>query len=469
MKLQEVLNQKEGSMWEFKSARIEAKDLAKTLIAFANTDGGTIAIGIEKDKTISGIRAQQENINLLLQASINFIEPPIKLKTEYIGCLNKDNEDDRLLLLEVNPSDRVHCNTRKETFIRVGDQTRKIGLEQILELAYDRGQANYEYQSAKGSSLSDIDYRLFNKYKEKLGLESKAEEVLLARELAIGRRDKLSLTLGGVLLFAKKPTRWLPKASIRFLKYEGTEEKYGDEMNLIKDVLIADLPLPKLLDETFRIVNSQLKEFSKPGKDGKFKTIPEYPEFAWQEAIVNAVAHRSYSITGSNIFVKMLSNRLEVISPGGLPGNIKKENILSSQFSRNPRIARVLAELDYIKEMGEGLNRMFREMKEAGLSEPDIITEANQVILILKNIKCKKEIYHKEEIEEYSLNKRQREVLEYIKTEGNITNREYRRLFNVHRDTAHSDLSTLCKIGVLDRIGEGRAVRYILKSDDSDN
>ena len=196
MKLQEVLNQKEGSMWEFKSARIEAKDLAKTLIAFANTDGGTIAIGIEKDKTISGIRAQQENINLLLQASINFIEPPIKLKTEYIGCLNKDNEDDRLLLLEVNPSDRVHCNTRKETFIRVGDQTRKIGLEQILELAYDRGQANYEYQSAKGSSLSDIDYRLFNKYKEKLGLESKAEEVLLARELAIGRRDKLSLTLG---------------------------------------------------------------------------------------------------------------------------------------------------------------------------------------------------------------------------------------------------------------------------------
>ncbi len=464
MNIKTLLSQKEGPMWDFKSARVEPKDLAKILIAFANTDGGTVVIGVEKDRSISGIRNYSDRINSLLQTSINFIEPPIKIKPAYVDCRNKEGKTDKILLLEVSPSGKVHNNTSKETFIRIGDQTRKIGVEKILELAYDRGQANFEFQVAEGSSIKDMSIELFNSYRKKLGLKGKMEEILLARELAVKDRGKIRLTLAGALLFSKKPTRWLPKASIRFLKYKGNEEKYGREMNLIKDHLIADIPIPKLLDKTFDIVSEHLKEYTKPGLDGKFRVIPEYPEFAWQEAIVNAVAHRSYSITGSNIFIKMFDDRFVVISPGGLPGNLKKEDMLSAQFSRNPRIARVLAELEYIREMGEGLDRMFKEMREFGLQEPEIIVEPNNVILILKNSeygKIKLEVVKPPE-EGIELNERQKKALEYVQQKGKITNREYRKLNKVSQDTAHRDLSEMVTKGILKVQGQGRTVFYLM-------
>jgi len=462
MNLKTILSQKEGPMWDFKSARIEPKDLARILIAFANTDGGTVVVGVENDHSISGIQRYSDKVNSLLQTSINFIEPPIKIKPTYIDCKNKEGKKDRILILEVSPSGKVHNNTSKEAFIRVGDQTRRIGVEQILELAYDRGQANFEFQVAENSSIRDVDTTLFDKYRKKLGLKGRMEDILLARELAIKDKGKVRLTLAGALLFSKKPTRWLPKASIRFLKYKGIEEKYGREMNVIKDHLIADLSIPRLLDKTFEIISEHLKEYTKPGLDGKFKIIPEYPEFAWQEAIVNAAAHRSYSVTGSNIFVKMFDDRFIVNSPGGLPGNLKKEDMLKAQFSRNPRIARVLAELEYIREMGEGLDRMFREMKESALPEPEITVESNGVTLILKNadygkIKVEEEKPLPEGVE---LNVRQKKALEYIKQKGDITNREYRALNKIGLTVAKEDLNDMVSKGVLKRIGSGRSISY---------
>lgn len=465
MKIRTLLSQKEGPMWDFKSARVEPKDLAKILIAFANTDGGTVVIGVEKDRSISGIKKYSDRINSLLQTSINFIEPPIKIKPAYVDCRNKEGKTDKILLLEVSPSGKVHNNTSKETFIRIGDQTRKIGVEKILELAYDRGQANFEFQVAEGSSIKDMAIELFNSYRKKLGLKGKMEEILLARELAVKDKGKTRLTLAGALLFSKKPTRWLPKASIRFLKYKGIEEKYGREMNLIKDHLIADIPIPKLLDKTFAIISEHLREYTKPGLDGKFKVIPEYPEFAWQEAIVNAVAHRSYSITGSNIFVKMFDDRFAVISPGGLPGNLKKEDMLSAQFSRNPRIARVLAELEYIREMGEGLDRMFKEMKEFGLQEPEIIVEPNKITLILKNSEYGKiKVEGAKPLEEWiKLNERQKKALEYIEQKGSITRSEYMKINKVSHKTAHMELKYMTEKDLFVREGKGRSTKYLLK------
>ena len=159
----------------------------------------------------------------------------------------------------------------------------------------------------------------------------------------------------------------------------------------------------------------------------------------------------------------MFDDRFIVGSPGGLHGNLKKEDMLSQQFSRNPRVTRVLAELEYIREMGEGLDRMFREMKESGLPKPEIQVNANHLTLTLKNAEFGK--FPKEEKVseiEISLNERQKKALEYIKAKGKITNREYRNINNVGRVSSLKELTDMVTKGVLKPVGKGRSLRYLV-------
>jgi len=102
-------------------------------------------------------------------------------------------------------------------------------------------------------------------------------------------------------------------------------------MNLTKDIRL-ELPLPKLLDEAFRIIGTQLREFTRLVTGGKFLTTPEYPMFAWQEAISNAVVHRAYNITGADIQIKLFDDRVEVESPGKLPGLVRVDNMRRIHF-----------------------------------------------------------------------------------------------------------------------------------------
>ena len=113
----------------------------------------------------------------------------------------------------------------------------------------------------------------------------------------------------------------------------------------------------KILDivrQSLNFVGDQIKERTRLGNDGRFHTTPEYPEFVWKEIIINAIAHRDYSIKGTDIQIKMFDDHITVESPGTLPGIVRLSNIRTVHFSRNPKIARFLQEYDYVKEFGEG-------------------------------------------------------------------------------------------------------------------
>ena len=107
-------------------------------------------------------------------------------------------------------------------------------------------------------------------------------------------------------------------------------------------------------------------------RTGRFVTVPELPRFAWYEAIVNAVTHRSYNLQGDHVRVSLFDDRVVVDSPGRLPGLVRIDNIRQARFSRNPRIARALVDLRLVRELNEGVNRMFDEMQAAGLPEPQL-------------------------------------------------------------------------------------------------
>lgn len=129
-----------------------------------------------------------------------------------------------------------------------------------------------------------------------------------------------------------------------------------------------------------------IREFTALNKEtGKFKTVSEYPEFAWQEGIVNAVTHREYGMAGSYIQVVMYDDRLEIISPGKLPNIVTLENIKETRYSRNPRISRVLTEFGWVRELNEGVKRIYRDMEDFFLEPPIYLEPEQSVRLILKN------------------------------------------------------------------------------------
>lgn len=190
-----------------------------------------------------------------------------------------------------------------------------------------------------------------------------------------------------MLLFGKNPKHYFPRAHIRFVRYEGTEAKIGAEMNVIKDEVFEGRVL-QVIKKALEFVRSQIKERTYLGADTRFVTEPEYPEFAWKELIVNAVAHRDYSIKGTDIQIKMFDDRLTVESPGTLPGIVRLNNMRYVHFSRNPKIAQFLHEYEYVQEFGEGIDRLYEVMETAGLPQPEYRVEAFMLYATIRNTKA---------------------------------------------------------------------------------
>ena len=293
-----------------------------------------------------------------------------------------------------------------------------------------------------------------------------AHQLLSARRLAQQTDGKLILIRAGILLFAKNPCFWFPRANVRLLRYEGTTAETGPRMNLTKDIRL-ELPLPKLLDEAFRIIGTQLREFTRLSKGGKFLTTPEYPAFAWQEAISNAVVHRAYNITGTDIQIKLFDDRIEVESPGKLPGLVRVDNMRRMHFSRNPLITRVMTEMEYTRELGEGVDRMILEMEQLGLEPPVFEEYAFMVRTTLCNNLSARGLRlpaHAEmTVEIAELNQRQRALLTYLRESESVSRVEYEQMFGVGVLTAKADIQSLITKGHIKRIGAARATRYSLK------
>ena len=186
----------------------------------------------------------------------------------------------------------------------------------------------------------------------------------------------------------------------------------------------------------------------------------EYPQFAVREAIVNAICHRDYRIKGRRIEVRMYSDRLEVISPGGLPGFITVENIVDEHFSRNPRIVNGLFQWGYIEELGLGIDRMMEVMEQAGHLPPSFDARPYSFAVTLHNSR------EKQVVPDWvrNTNHRQARALQYIRDHGSITNREYRSLCQgVSAETLRLDLADMVERGILLKVGSKKGTYYILK------
>jgi ATP-dependent DNA helicase RecG len=352
----------EDQWLERKSARIGARELANSLIGFANADGGLLVVGVHEGE---GEETKPKRRNEHAQANYDFCEPPVRVKRRFVDCLDRSGETVRLLVLEVQPDEFVHANKRDEVFLRVGDENRRLTFLQRQELEYDKGQSSYEARPVPGSDIRNRDGELFGAYFDALKAKD-AERLLRARGLAV----EGELTIAGMLLFGTTPQAHFPEAFIRVIRYRGKERGSGARQQIIADDRVEG-PIPRQILGARDLVKRLQPVRRALLANGKFGDVALVPEDAWLEGIVNAAVHRSYSVAGDHIRIEIFDDRIEVSSPGRFPGLVDLSDPLDAvRFARNPRIARVCADLSYGQELGEGIRRMFEEMRMAGLNDP---------------------------------------------------------------------------------------------------
>lgn len=359
---------KESQYFDRKSARKDDREIAKHISAFANASGGKLVIGIEDDGGVTGFKRDgARDIENFERAALTTCVPSPIVYKERVPTVNSSGEDDLVLVLniEASTSHTVARLSDGEVFLRQNDKSVKLNREQVLALEHDKGQRVFEDELVEDSSIEDVDLEVLHQYKEILGTTAPDEQVLRSRRFM---RDG-KLTVAGALLFAQDPSVMLPQARVRVLRYDGVKMETGERLNITKERSFHG-PLPKVIQDAHALISSMLREFQFLGTDGKFQTVPEYPEFAWFEGLVNAVTHRDYAFRGDYIRVSMFDDRLEIVSPGALPNIVTIDNMRTTRYSRNPRIARTLVEFGWVRELNEGVQRIYTEMQDSLLNDP---------------------------------------------------------------------------------------------------
>jgi ATP-dependent DNA helicase RecG len=426
---------------ERKPAGIHAKELAQYLSMWANTsDGGLIAIGIENNGAISGcMNAETSHLNALDTHSRDMC-PDAKVDARFVHATNIKGQSDNILLFRVhyNPK-KVVKTTSGEAFIRYGESKHKLKPEEIKELEIDKGQLEIEQEPCPTFVFPE-DFRedLLNDFAESVRVRHEMSSALSTAEILelrrLGKRHagKFIANTAAVLVFAKDPLTVFPGCKIRFLRFEGETEGTGDKWNAVKDVPIEG-PIPHLIREAERVVESQLRDFSRLGNDGKFYTAPEYPKDAWIEAVVNACVHRSYGeFKNMPTFIRMFDDRLEMESPGGFKPPVTPENIYDIHATRNPVIMDTMLYLKYVKAAREGTRRMRNSMLSADLPLPAFqqkeLSYSVVKVTLRNNVKQRKAWVDADATEiigedlAMSLNEEERSAVNWIAANGGTAN-----------------------------------------------
>ena len=459
-----VSHEHENKYFDRKSAKIKPSDLAQHISAFANADGGTLVIGID-DKTLAleGINTYSEDkINEFINAPKQCCKPMPGFKEEFLDIINDKGKPDRLLLLHIFESpDQLIRTTSDQTYLRIGDKSREMRGDDLRNLEYSKNTRHYEDEIHPDANLTDLDPELIEQYKDRIEATGiPTEQVMSSRGFLKEVDGKQKLTNAAVLLFAKNIFQFYPNCRVRFVRYDGNYAGVGTSINIIKDYTIEE-PLLKIIDKTKEFIGMQLREFTALNvKTGRFDTVPEYPEFAWQEGIVNAVTHREYAMSGSYILVSMYDDRLEIESPGKLPSIVTVENIRNTRFSRNPRISRVLTELGWVKELNEGVKRIYSDMSQFFLDPPEYSEPGYEVKLILKNNIVMRTIRQSRHVEKQlggslweGMDSLERQILTFLFNHGPATRTEITDFTQKSRNTVMNRLNLLIDADLVEATG----------------
>jgi ATP-dependent DNA helicase RecG len=385
--LEAVVQAGESYHAEFK--RNVSSDISKEIVAFANSSGGRIFIGIDDDGTIPGIAVTNE-LKARVQSMARDCDPFINMELETFN---------NILIIHVPEGTNKPYRCANGFYIRSGAGCAKLSTQEIIEFIKSEGKLRFEelitpsavYPTALDESAASRYFRLAG-ISGVIGMEE------LLKNLGVLDKDGAGEVLNnaGILFFAKDPARILPHCVVTCLLYKGNSKVH------ILDRKSFEFDLLRNIDETLHFIERHLN-LAYEIREARRKEILEIPEFVLREAIVNAVAHRDYFERGANVQVDIFDNRIEISNPGGLPKGLKPENFGKHSVARNSLVAALLHRCYYIEKAGTGVQRMRDGMKDAGLLEPTF-EFSGFFTVILRRFNLNKDV-----MQEFSLNNKRAE------------------------------------------------------------
>ncbi|MEI8328651.1 MAG: ATP-binding protein [Chlamydiia bacterium] len=437
--LEELLTKEEGKTLEFKENTKSLSKIIQTIVAFANTAGGTLVIGI-KDKTkeiigLSNVLEEEERIANAIADSVSpLLIPSLQLHTW---------RDRDLLLISVPHSFGPYYIKAKGieegTYVRFGSTNRLADAPTIVEIQRLKEHKYFDEQPNFDCSINEINFDLAKELFAKIS-KKMTDRTAKSLGLIVQHHAKELPSNGAILLFADHYREFFPDAIIRLGRFLGMDKTQ------IIDSQDLEMPISIALEPIIAFIRRHTSMAAEIGETRR-KDIPQYPPAVVREAVVNALLHTDYSIKGASIQIAIFEDRIEITNPGCLPFGLSFEAALSgiSQL-RNRVIGRVFRELNLIEQWGSGLGRMINICEQQGISPPRFEELGNFFRTTL---------YHSTHklirFEEW-----QAPIIKYLEIHKEIYPKKAQELWKVTSRTASSRLKKMCIEGVLFEISTSR-------------
>jgi len=436
--LPELLAKEEGKTLEFKENCRPTQKILRTVLAFANTAGGTLVLGVrDRTKEVIGLSDPLKEEERLANLFADNIQPMLIPDIRIISWRDREI----IVVLVPHLIGPYHLRSEgpdKGVYIRLGSTNRRAGPEIIAEIQRLAVNTSFDEQPCTEINSEDIDFRAASEFFAQVSLKlTPAKRHSL--NLLVGHGGREVPTRGAVLLFGKNRRNLFPDAVIRCARFRGTDKsRFLDQIEI-------DEYLPRAVESVVAFVErhtAQALEIERVRR----KEIPEYPPAATREAIINAIVHADYSIGGMSINVAVFDDRIEISNPGSLPFGLTLEAALTGVSKlRNRVIGRVFRELKLIEQWGSGMGRMIAACAEAGLRPPHFEEIGNSFRVTLYSGK----------VAAPAVTEWQMQLVQYLTEKHEISTRVAAQIWKISDRAARTRLRKLVSVGILAEIGTG--------------
>jgi len=389
------------------------EDIGEALVAFANTDGGELLIGVEDDTTITGVPHEAEDIEQMLGAVRTYVldQQPLPL----VYALRIEIADKVVLFFQVEKgTSEVYQLPDGRVVVRRDKRTVPANIKHLHFSRQESKSREFDRQFVDGATVGDLDLAFIQPLADAYLSGLTAEKYLQQFGLADYTVSGLRLRQAAVLLFAKDIQKWHSRSQVRFLKVAGTTLESGERYNVISDESVSG-NIFELIVKAWDGLRPYLANRTVFGADARFEQKYIYPEGACREALLNAIAHRDYA-NHNGVEVYVFDNRIEIKSPGALLSTLTVDDLLAldnRHESRNAKVTYVLKVNKFMRELGEGMKRIFSLMQDNDLQRPELYSNTNWFTITLYNtpVYSPREVEYLRLFDRYDLPKNHKKII----------------------------------------------------------
>ena len=434
----ELIKTGEGYHLEFKESL--DKSFIEEVCAFTNSAGGKILLGISDNGEIKGIKT--DNIFLSrVQDTVSQIEPKLDIKV---------TKSDNIVIVDVPEGKEKPYGCSKGFFIRIGPNTQKLTRNEIVSFFQKEGRIRFdELENRKADFKRDFDETAFKNFLEMSSITPAIDRDFLLKNLDCFLENG-KMTNAGVLFFTKSTEFLLLQATVVCVLYKGTKKLHVLDKkdffgNIFKNIEDAVLFIKRHTNLEYRIEKLRREE------------IPDIPELALREAVVNAVCHRDYFEKGANVMIEIFDDRVEISNPGGLPSGLNPKDFGTKSVVRNPIIASLLNRAEYIEQIGTGINRIKKSVAEQGKGGVEFFYDTFFTVIFKRPETTTKISENTTQNTTQKTTQNQKAILEYLKNNPKAGRKEIAaQLSNITEDGVKYNLKRLQETGKLKRIGSAK-------------